>query len=84
MQIQTVFKAGNSNVVAIPREFVDDYGFNTGLQVVVNTYDNGETLEIKKVKKTKPVKTSSKVSGEFKKWLSDALEEDSEILDELA
>lgn len=83
MQIQTVFKAGNSNVVAIPKEFVNDYGYEPGLQVMVNTYYDGNALMIKKVK-TKSQKTVSKVSQEFKKWLNNTLEEDSEILDELA
>ncbi len=84
MQIQTVFKAGNSNVVAIPSEFVNDYGYDTGLQVMLNTYDHGETLVIKKVVKTKSKKSNSKASQEFKKWLDNAIEENAEILDELA
>ncbi len=84
MQIQTVFKAGNSNVVAIPSEFVNNYGFNTGLQVMLSTHDQGDTLVIKKVVKTKPKKTTSKASQEFRKWLDNAIEENAEILDELA
>lgn len=84
MQIQTVFKAGNSNVVAIPSEFVNDYGYNTGLQVMLNTYDRGETLVIKKVIKTKSKKINSNATNEFKKWLGSAMEENAEILDELA
>ena len=84
MQVQTVFKAGNSNVVAIPSEFVNDYGYDTGLQVIVNTYNQGETLVIKKVTKTKPKKTASKASQEFEKWLEDTLVEDAEILNGLA
>ena len=84
MQIQTVFKAGNSNVVAIPSEFVNDYGYNTGLQVMLNTYDRGETLVIKKVIKTKSKKIDSNATNEFKKWLDSAMEENAEILDELA
>lgn len=84
MQIQTVFKAGNSNVVAIPSEFVNNYGYNTGLQVMLNTYDQGETLVIKKVSMSKPKKTASKASQEFEKWLENTLEEDAKILDGLA
>lgn len=84
MQIQTVFKAGNSNVVAIPSEFVETYGFNTGLQVMLNTYDHGETLVIKKVLKTKSKKNASKASQEFEMWLENTLDEDAEILDGLA
>ena len=84
MQTQTVFKAGNSNVVAIPSEFVNNYGYETGLQVMLNTYDDGETLVIKKVVKTKSKKTASKASREFEKWLDNAIEENEEILDELA
>ncbi|MDP3917650.1 MAG: hypothetical protein Q8Q30_00545 [Candidatus Woesebacteria bacterium] len=84
MQIQTVFKAGNSNVVAIPSEFVNNYGYETGLQVMLNTYDQGETLMIKKVNTSKTNKKQSKSSQEFEKWLKNTLVEDAEILDGLA
>jgi len=67
MQIQTIFKAGNSDVVSIPRDLADEYG---------------DDLIIKKVKKIN--KSKSKITTEFKSWLKSTLDEDGEILDELA
>ncbi|KKR30380.1 MAG: hypothetical protein UT61_C0008G0036 [Candidatus Woesebacteria bacterium GW2011_GWA1_39_8] len=41
MQIQTVFKAGNSNVVAIPKDISKKLGLKKGSRVVVEaTSDN--------------------------------------------
>lgn len=83
MQIQTVFRAGNSDVVTIPKFIGDDFGIKTGQKVVVDKAPNGEGILIRKVGKT--LKTGgAKVDLEFKKWLGDALKEDKEILDELA
>lgn len=79
MQVQTVFKAGNSEVVALPKEL----GFKKGDKVTVEKASDDENLvTIKKVsaKKTK----NSASNAEFKRWLNNVLEEDGEILDELA
>jgi len=84
MQIQTVFKAGNSSVVAIPKEFVEEYGYQPGLRVKVVPVGEGNSLLVEKISKPKVKKTSEKVSQEFNKWLEGALKEDAQILDELA
>ncbi len=75
MQIQTVFRAGNSNVVALPK----DLEFKFGDKVTINKLNDG--LLIEKVKKEKSKKA---VTKEFQKWLKNVLKEDKEILDELA
>ena len=82
MQIQTIFKAGNSDVVSIPRDLTDEYGYNQGLMVQVVPTGYGDDLIIKKVKKIN--KSKSKITTEFKSWLKSTLDEDGEILDELA
>jgi len=79
MQVQTIFQAGNSDVVALPKEL----GFKRGEKVIVEkTSDSEDVVTIKKVfaKKTK----NSASDAEFKRWLNNVLEEDAEILDELA
>lgn len=79
MQIQTIFQAGNSDVVALPRGL----GFKRGEKVVVEkALDDEDVITIKKVS-TKKAKDSAS-SAEFKRWLNNVLEEDAEILDELA
>ncbi|OGM24497.1 hypothetical protein A2715_01065 [Candidatus Woesebacteria bacterium RIFCSPHIGHO2_01_FULL_39_32] len=83
MQIQTVFKAGNSNVVAIPKDISKKLGLKKGSRVVVEaTSDNRIVVSKAETKKKKA--TKDKISGEFKKWLDKVIKEDKEILDELA
>lgn len=80
MQVQTVFRAGNSNVVAIPKDVAKELGFLPGKKVVVEkTESDGILIKIFS-KDTK--KTIS--SSEFKDWWGEFLEENSGILDELA
>ena len=83
MQVQTVFKAGNSNVVAIPKSLGNDIGITSGKKVIVDRIE--DKIIIQEVSKTKTKKTSSSIADKgFKKWLKEALKEDAEILDELA
>ena len=79
MQIQTVFKAGNSNVVAIPKELNRKLNFEAGQKVVVEESGSGNIL-IRKVTKGKAVSFEEN----FKKWWNAFLKENAEILDELA
>ncbi len=79
MQIQTIFQAGNSDVVALAREL----GFRKGDKVIVEKVPDIEGFIT--VKKVSAKKTKNSASGaEFKKWLDNVLKEDAEILDELA
>lgn len=81
MSIQTIFKAGNSQVVAIPQELIKDMKLKTGQKVEVLKASEHE-ITIRK----SPMSTSktTKLNSEFRKWLNNVLEEDAEILDELA
>lgn len=82
MQTQKVFRAGNSNVVAIPADLSQELGIKAGESVIVQKSPVGKAILISKPQTEKSSKT--KISAEFKKWLKEALEEDKEILDELA
>ena len=75
MQTQTIFKAGNSNVVAIPKHLMKELGLKKGEKVVVEKEKNKNSIMIKKVSGGK---------GDFKKWLDVFLQENGDILDELA
>lgn len=77
MQVQTVFKAGNSDVVALPKEL----GFKKGDKVTVEKASENEVL-VKKVTSRKIKATASKT--EFDKWLKVFIDENGKILDELA
>lgn len=85
MQVQTVFRAGNSNVVAIPKDVARELGFLPGKKVLVEKDLENGTFTIKRVVKSRfEPKESSGVSKEFNKWLEGALKEDAKILDGLA
>ena len=84
MQTQTIFKTGNSNVVAIPKDLSSEIGFFPGLEVVVSRIPNEESIVIRKVGKAKKTKNNNVIDKEFKSWMNGVLKEDEEILDELA
>ena len=82
MNTQTVFAAGNSLVVTVPKEIVRQLNLKAGQRVVVGPLE-GNRFHIEK---SSPVKPAQKTASEkeFMNWLDQTLEEDSEILDELA
>lgn len=84
MQIQRVFQAGNSQVVAIPKALAKELGFRVGHKVVMDKTSDGEGLVITRAEALPEKKKSSRVSAEFDKWLKTVIEEDKEIIDELA
>lgn len=77
MQTQRVFQAGNSQVVAIPK----DFGFRVGHKVVVEKTPDGVFI-----RRAEGAKKSSKAKSEaeFQSWLNVFIKENGEILDELA
>jgi AbrB family looped-hinge helix DNA binding protein len=84
MRTQSVFKAGNSNVVAIPKHLSDELGIKPGQRVVVVKVPNEEAIIIRKEVKVKEKEERGVVSKEFKRWLARVIKEDKETLDELA
>jgi len=78
MQVQTIFKAGNSNVVTIPAELVQDVNLKPGEKVTVEKVPVGEGLIIKKTN------TKSKYQDELNQWFRVFIRENGEVLDELA
>lgn len=80
MNIQTIFQAGNSQVVAIPREILSDMNLKAGDKVIVDKA-SADVLVIKKA--TKNTKTN-KSAADFQKWLEAFMPENGAILDELA
>lgn len=82
MNTQSIFQVGNSNAVTIPIPLMKKIGLKRGHRVLVERLGNTDNLIII----TKPEKKVAKnaVSAEFQKWLSTFLEEDKELLDDLA
>ncbi len=80
MQTQIVFKAGNSDVIAIPKHLSKESGIKAGQKITVTVTNDG--LLIRKLEGQEPKTTVA--TKEFKKWLDNVLKEDAEILDELS
>lgn len=80
MQIQTVFKAGNSNVVAIPKDISQKVGLKKGSKVVVEATPDNRIV----VSKAEAKKKRSSITPEFLEWLDAFNKEYGPALDELA
>ncbi len=75
MRLQKVFRAGNSHVITIPTSMMKRWGLKTGNKVYVNQV--GDKLILSK----EPPKNQME---ELKEWFEMFVEENGEILDELA
>lgn len=80
MPIQTVFRAGNSNVVAIPKSFSKDWDIKPGEKVIIEEKNSDELV----IRKTSKANKKLQPDKEFKKWWDEFIKENSEVLDELA
>lgn len=88
MQTQKVFQAGNSSVVAIPKNLLQDLKLRKGQKVTVERTPDGDAIVIKKAV-TKSVKTEgigakTSLTPEFKQWLDKFVIEYKDVLDDLA
>ncbi len=84
---QTVIKIGNSLGITLPAQYARAAGITKGSKVDV-THDPLQNITIIKStpSKTQAItkKTDTKSDAEYQKWLSQFMEENGEILDELA
>jgi AbrB family looped-hinge helix DNA binding protein len=81
MQVQTVFKAGNSEVVSIPKGIRRKLRIRKGSRVSVEELPGEEAFVVRRV--AKPLKKRSS-KREFEDWLNNVLMEDEQILNELS
>lgn len=80
MQIQTVFKAGNSDVVAIPPEIKKKTGIKNGSNIIVSVASDGKTIVINEVGDKK----AAVLTTNFFEWLENFNKEYGSALTELA
>lgn len=81
MQVQTVFKAGNSDVVAIPPEVKKKTGLKTGSSIMVDVASDGKTVVICEVDSKR---NKSFITPNFLNWLDGFNKEYGSALQELA
>jgi antitoxin component of MazEF toxin-antitoxin module len=65
MQIQKVFKAGNSDAVVISPEIKKKTGIKTGSKIIVDVASDGKTIVINEVGSKKAMLTTN-----FFEWMS--------------
>ncbi len=78
---QKIIKVGNSAAVLIPKSVLDEEGVKIGTTVNSTHKADMGSYVIDFPKKTK---AKSPASREFNRWLDQFIEEDGELLDELA
>lgn len=81
MRIQTVFRAGNSDVVAIPPEVRKRTGLKTGSNIIVDVAADSKTVIIAEVGSKG---NKSFITPNFLNWLNDFNKEYGSALQELA
>lgn len=82
MNTQTVFKVGNSLAITIPSEIVHELNFRKSQKVSVEYIPENNSILVRPVWRRQ--KKNKRSEREFKAWLASFLEEDNELLDELA
>lgn len=80
MQVQTVFKAGNSDVVAISPEIKKKTGIKTGSSIVVGVASDGKTIVINEVGDKK----KATLTADFFGWMESFNKEYGSALAKLA
>lgn len=80
MQTQTVFKAGNSDVISIPAELKKKTGIKAGTNVILQISPDGKTIMVSHANDTK----NSNITPEFMSWLNDINKEYGPALQKLA
>lgn len=72
-------------VVAIPKDLMKDLKLAKGQKVTISKTSDGDSFLVQKANKTtSQSKKSPKVTAEFQNWMDTFMEENGEILDELA
>lgn len=80
MQVQTVFKSGNSDVVAIPSEVKKKTGIKSGSEVVVSATTGGTIF----ISRADNKGERSSITPEFLRWLDEFNKEYGPALKKLA
>lgn len=83
MYTQKIFQAGNSSVVAIPKELLKKLNLKSGQSVIIKSDQDDSRLIIEASVPSQPIEKSAS-EKEFHEWLDVFMDENSEILDELA
>ena len=86
MQTTTISQLGNSNAVILPSPIMREAKWRRGQKMTIDYISQTNSISVRPVEiNRKTTKQSSRASdAEFQKWFDDFIEENGEILDELA
>ncbi len=71
-------------VVSIPKHIAKEYDLHIGQKVTVESLDDHNLIAISPIKKLQAQKSKRATDTEFQSWLAMALNEDKELLNDLA
>lgn len=86
MQTTTISQLGNSSAVILPAPIMQEAKWRRGQKMTIDYISQTNSISVRPVEiNRKTTKQSSRASdAEFQKWFDDFIEENGEILDELA
>lgn len=84
MNTYQIFRAGNSQVVTLPKSILSDVGIKVGQKVLVEKSSDNSAIVIRKPNGSVKANSKVKSEAEFEKWWKMFLEENGGILDDLA
>ena len=87
MQLQTTMtQLGNSDAIIVPAPMMREAKYKRGQKFTIDYISQTNSFSVRPVEKSKAsAKQSSRASDvEFQKWFDEFIEENGEILDELA
>lgn len=86
MQTTTISQLGNSNAVILPAPIMQEAKWRRGQKMTIDYIPQTNSVSVRPVGKNgESAKQSSRASDvEFQKWFDEFIEENGEILDELA
>lgn len=82
--VQKIVSIGNSEGIILPAAIRKQMGIKKGSRINIELIPGKDAVILQKADKEKIIGHSKGIDKEFKKWLKQVLEEDAEILDELA
>ena len=86
MQTTTISQLGNSSAVILPAPIMQEAKWHRGQKMTIDYIPQTNSISVRPVEKNRTtIKQSSRASDvEFQKWFDEFIEENGEILDELA
>lgn len=86
MQTTTISQLGNSNAIILPSPIMQEAKWRRGQKMIIDYIPQTNSISVRPVEKNRTTtkQTSRASEVEFQKWFNEFIDENGEILDELA